>query len=79
MPVPRRRILELPPSSATVTIPVSLLVRCFRPRNKVDNPCSPPMTTMAGSVATAVVVSMGGAQRVQDQWANPATGYGADD
>ena len=43
-----RSLPDEPPSSATVTIAVRLLVCSFRPRRSVDRPVPPPMATIRG-------------------------------
>ena len=43
-----RRTPDEPPSSATVTTAVRLLVCSLRPRRSVDSPVPPPIATMRG-------------------------------
>ena len=46
MPSSSRSLPDEPPSSATVTIAVRLLVACLSPRSRVDWPVPPPMATI---------------------------------
>jgi len=48
MPSSSRSTPDDPPSSATVTMAVRLLVCSLRPRNRVDKPVPPPMATILG-------------------------------
>ena len=48
MPISVRSLPDEPPSSATVTTAVMLLVTCFSPRSSTDKPVPPPMATMRG-------------------------------
>ena len=48
MPSSVRRTPDEPPSSATVTIAVRLLVCSLRPRSRTDRPVPPPIATMRG-------------------------------
>ena len=52
MPSSSRSLPDEPPSSATVTMAVMLLVTSFRPRSSVDRPVPPPMATMRGPRAS---------------------------
>ena len=47
-PISRRSRPLLPPSSATVTMAVMLLVKGVRPRNRPGSPVPPPMATICG-------------------------------
>ena len=48
MPSYSRSTPDEPPSSATVTMAVRLLVCSLRPRSRVDRPVPPPMATIRG-------------------------------
>ena len=48
IPSSSRRTPDEPPSSATVTIAVRLLVCSFSPRSSADRPVPPPIATMRG-------------------------------
>ena len=48
MPISLRRRPDEPPSSATVTTALQLLVIYFMPRKRVESPVPPPITVMAG-------------------------------
>ena len=52
MPSSWRSLPDEPPSSATVTTAVMLLVISFRPRSRVDRPVPPPMATTRGPRAS---------------------------
>ena len=47
-PISVRSLPEDPPSSATVTTAVMLLVCSFKPRSSMDRPVPPPIATMFG-------------------------------
>ena len=54
-PMSRRSRPELPPSSATVTTAVRLLVSSFRPPSSAARPVPPPMATTRGPAGEAAV------------------------
>src|SRR4029079_10164632 len=60
IPSSSRSAPDEPPSSATVTIAVRLLVCSFRPRSSVDRPVPPPMATILGSRRRAPVAAAEG-------------------
>ena len=47
-PISVRSFPDEPPSSATVTTAVMLLVTCLSPRSSTDKPVPPPIATMRG-------------------------------
>ncbi len=47
-----RSLPDEPPSSATVTMAVMLLLTSLRPRRSVERPVPPPMATMRGPRAS---------------------------
>jgi hypothetical protein len=47
-PISVRSLPDDPPSSATVTTAVMLLVSSLRPRKRVESPVPPPMVTTLG-------------------------------
>ena len=51
-PSSSRSLPDEPPSSATVTTAVMLLLTSLRPRSSVDRPVPPPMATMRGPRAS---------------------------
>ncbi len=48
MPISSRSLPDEPPSSATVTTAVMLLVCSLRPRKRTDSPVPPPIATTRG-------------------------------
>ena len=48
IPSDSRNAPDEPPSSATVTIAVRLLVCCFSPRSRFESPVPPPIATIRG-------------------------------